>query len=57
MGCDYDASGVVNHLNVILKQVAGIAAICLVVALGLVQGRAGFLHRRAHLFHSRYGRL
>ncbi|MCI8298948.1 MAG: methyl-accepting chemotaxis protein [Lachnospiraceae bacterium] len=36
VGCDYDASGVVNHLNVILKQVAGIAAICLVVALTII---------------------
>ncbi|MEY8391040.1 methyl-accepting chemotaxis protein [Lachnospiraceae bacterium] len=36
IGCDYDASGVVNHLNIILKQVTGIAAICLVVALTII---------------------
>ena len=33
VGCDYDASGVVGRLNTILKQVVGIAVICLIVAL------------------------
>lgn len=42
LGCDYDASSVVERLNTILVQVAGISAICLAAALvilGLVVGR------------------
>lgn len=33
LGCDYDASSVVARLNEMLKQVIGIAVICLLVAL------------------------
>lgn len=33
LGCDYDASPVVSRLNMITQQVIGIAVICLVVAL------------------------
>ena len=33
LGCDYDASSVVARQNSILKQVVGIAVICLVIAL------------------------
>ncbi len=36
VGCDYDASGVINRLNVILKQIISIAVICLVVALTVI---------------------
>ncbi len=36
VGCDYDASGVVSRLNAILKQIIGIAAICLVAALTVI---------------------
>lgn len=42
LGCDYDASAVVERLNVILQQVIVIAAICLVAAiilLNLIVGR------------------
>lgn len=33
VGCDYDASGVIQRLDVILKQVVGIALICLILGL------------------------
>lgn len=33
IGCDYDASGVVEHLNLALKQVIQISIICLIIAL------------------------
>lgn len=36
VGCDYDASGVVSRLNAILKQIIGIAVICLVAALTVI---------------------
>lgn len=36
IGCDYDASGVVDHLNTILWQVIGITAICLLVVLLII---------------------
>ncbi len=36
VGCDYDASGVVNRLNTILKQMIAIAVICLAVALVVI---------------------
>lgn len=36
IGCDYDASGVVARLNVILRQVLGITLICLLLVLIIV---------------------
>ena len=36
IGCDYDASGVVNRLNTILWQVIGITVICLLVVLLII---------------------
>lgn len=36
VGCDYDASGVTNRLNVILKQIIGIGVVCLVAALVII---------------------
>ncbi len=42
VGCDYDASGVIQRLNTILRQTAGITVICLAAALlmlNLIVGR------------------
>ncbi len=36
VGCDYDASGVVEHLNSILRQIMVIAIVCLVAALLII---------------------
>lgn len=36
VGCDYDASGVVGHLNTILWQVAGITVICMLIVLLII---------------------
>ncbi len=45
VACDYDASGVVNRLNAILKQIIGIAVICLVVSLLMLNVIVGAIVR------------
>lgn len=45
VACDYDASGVVNRLNVILKQIIGIAVICLAVSLVMLNVIVGAMVR------------
>lgn len=45
LGCDYDASSVVARQNSILKQVVGIAVICLVIALFILSLVVGKIMR------------
>ncbi|MBD5515702.1 MAG: methyl-accepting chemotaxis protein [Lachnospiraceae bacterium] len=48
VGCDYDASGVVQRLNDILKQTVAITVICLIVALAIINLIVGRIIRSLH---------
>lgn len=48
VGCDYDASGVVQRLNAILKQTAGITLICLICALTIINLIVGKIIKSLH---------
>ena len=48
VGCDYDASGVVQRLDAILKQTVGITVICLVCALAVINLIVGKIIRSLH---------
>lgn len=48
VGCDYDASGVVRHLDAILRQTAGITLICLICALTIINLIVGKIIRSLH---------
>lgn len=48
VGCDYDASGVVQRLDDILKQTVAITVICLIVALAIINLIVGRIIRSLH---------
>ena len=48
VGCDYDASGVVQRLNDILKQTVTITVICLIVALAIINLIVGRIIKSLH---------
>ena len=48
VGCDYDASGVVQRLDDILKQTVAITVICLIVALAIINLIVGKIIRSLH---------
>lgn len=48
VGCDYDASGVVQRLNAILKQTVGITLICLICALTIINLIVGKIIKSLH---------
>ncbi|MBD5489108.1 MAG: methyl-accepting chemotaxis protein [Lachnospiraceae bacterium] len=48
VGCDYDASGVVQRLDDILKQTVTITVICLIVALAIINLIVGKIIRSLH---------
>ncbi len=49
VGCDYDASGVVQRLDAILKQSVGITLICLLVSLTMVNLIVGRIIKSLHM--------
>lgn len=53
IGSDYDASGVTERLNTTLKQIAGIAAACLVVALVMINIIVSAIVRRLRVVDSK----
>ncbi|MDE6737628.1 MAG: methyl-accepting chemotaxis protein, partial [Lachnospiraceae bacterium] len=48
VGCDYDASGVVQRLDDILKQTVAITVICLIVALAIINLIVGRIIKSLH---------
>ncbi|MDE7130218.1 MAG: methyl-accepting chemotaxis protein [Lachnospiraceae bacterium] len=48
VGCDYDASGVVQRLEDILKQTVAITVICLIVALAIINLIVGKIIKSLH---------
>lgn len=49
VGCDYDAAGVVEHLNFALKRVIQISLICLIIALIILNFMVGKVIKRLHM--------
>lgn len=49
VGCDYDASGVIERLNLALQRVIQISAICLLIALAVLSIMVGKVIRRLHI--------
>lgn len=48
IGCDYDASGVIQRLDGILKQTVGITVICLICALAVINLIVGKIIKSLH---------
>lgn len=48
VGCDYDASGVIERLDAIRKQTVGITVICLICSLAIINIIVGKIIRNLH---------
>lgn len=53
VGCDYDASGVIQRLKTILRQTVGITLLCLLVSLIIINFIVGQIIRILHVLNGR----